>query len=192
MAKIIIIASPDDKDSVTKAKELLEADGHEVVVEDPTPKALTSILLGLMSKGGFGFGPRWGYAPEKDEKEDKEEKEDKPEDKAEPEVEVDVDFDDGGGVDESLGMVEVDGELMEAFRVKSATTSVQLPYELSGGRVSYQINESQFAFWVNDPKDVAVSMTLTHAGVSREVSLNVKRGDVAKLFVGDDLPHLHK
>lgn len=190
MAKIIIIASPDDKDSVERAKVLLEADGHDVVIEDPTPKALTDIMLGLMSKGGFGFGARWGYTQDKEvkpEKEEKPEDKEKPADKPEPEA-VDVDVDIG----ESLGMVEVDGELMEAFRVNSEHTSVQLPYEIKAGKVSYQLNESQFAFWSISPTDLTTAMTITHDGISSSATLKVVRGDVAKLLVGRDLSGLYK
>lgn len=190
MAKIIIIASPDDKDSVERAKVLLEADGHDVVIEDPTPKALTDIMLGLMSKGGFGFGARWGYTQDKEDKPEKEEKpedKEKPADKPEPEA-VDVDVDIG----ESLGMVEVDGELMEAFRVNSEHTSVQLPYEIKAGKVSYQLNESQFAFWSISPTDLTTAMTITHDGISSSATLKVVRGDVAKLLVGRDLSGLYK
>ena len=78
MAKIVIIAPAEADADVKDAVKMLKAQGHDVDTEEPTPKSLLHIVLGLLGPNAYGFGPAYGYreadAPEstdpKDDKQD--------------------------------------------------------------------------------------------------------------------------
>jgi len=155
MAKIVIIAPADADDDVKDAVKMLKSAGHDVDTEEPTPKSLLHIVLGLLGPNAYGFGAGYAYAPgagAKDEpaKDEEPAKEDPPADDAD----IDADgFDDGadlGGDDfnfESLGTVTVDGELIEAVTHDSETSVLCVERLVKGAKTTYTLNESSFSFW---------------------------------------------
>ena len=194
MAKIVIIAPAEADDDVKDAVKLLKAAGHDVDTEEPTPKALIHIVLGLMGPNGYGFGPGYAYlpgggtgaTPPKDE-------EPKPEDDPaeEPAPEEDPAADAGGDDDfnfESLGPVTVDGELIEAVTFDSETSVLCVETLEAGPKTTYSLNESVFSFF---PADAAkptlrVEVLVDKHRTSIEVPVLEAEGK-ATLKVGKDL-----
>lgn len=156
MAKIVIIAPAEADDDIKDAVKMLKAAGHDVDTEEPTPKSLLHIVLGLMGPNAYGFGAGYAYArdtaAEEPPAEDKP-KEDDPEEEAADEAATEEGFDDGadlGGDDfnfESLGTVTVDGELIEAVTHDSETSVLCVERLVSGAKTTYALNESSFSFW---------------------------------------------
>ena len=198
MAKVIIIA-PSDAEDIDDAVKILKSAGHDVDVEEPTAKTLLHITLGLFGASAYGFGPQYavgmgGPSPKPGKDDDKPEKDDDapPEDAEDAE---DVGADDTGGGDfsfESLGTVNVDGELMEAVRVKGKST-LAIPGLVVGSRISYTVNESTVSFWPEDLNQPVARSLVESNGTRVIIDLKLHDSDkVTKptLFVGDDLAGL--
>lgn len=203
MSKIVIIAGADADDDVKDAVKLLKAAGHDVDTEEPTPKALLHIVLGLMGPNSYGFGPGYGYtpAPSSDTPTDA----DTPDDPASEDPPVDDTSSEGDTSSEdadisnddfnfeSLGVVNIDGELIEAKTHDSETSVLCVEGIVSGPKTTYALNESIFSFWpANQDKPtqrVEVSVNEHHASVELPVE---KAEGKATLLVGRDLLNMFK
>lgn len=201
MAKIVIIAPDDAQDDVKDAVKLLKAAGHDVDTDEPTPKALLHIVLGLMGPNAYGFGAGYGYTPtgpgagggSKDD-----EQEPAPEDDVDPDADAGFDDDaaDLGGDDfnfESLGMVSVDGELIEAVTHNSETSVLAVDKLITGAKTTYALNESIFSFWpasVTEPQQ-RVEILVDKHRTSIEIPIVESEGKPT-LKVGKDLRSMFK
>lgn len=198
MAKIVII-SPSDVD-VSDAIKLLKGAGHDVEVEEPTPKSLLHIVLGLMGPNAYGFGPGYAYAPGPQAADDdpapSEEEAIEDEATADPkdldgQADVDVPKEDYGDDSdfnfESLGKFSVDGEMIKAFYHDSDETVLVVQEANIGPRTTYKLNESQFAFW---PADSAKPLQRVDVGAQKwhtSLEVVVQEGEQTRLMVGRDL-----
>lgn len=185
MAKIVIIA-PAGAEDVDDAVKLLKAAGHDVDTEEPTPKSLLHIVLGLLSPSGYGFGPGYGLGPigEVPSEDDDEPKDEEP-------VE-DAGADEGGGdMDfnfESLGTVSVDGELIEAVRTKEETSKLFVEGLVSGPKTTYALNESIFSFWPANEKAPAQRVEVIVEKHRTSIELPIEKATAnPQLHVGADL-----
>lgn len=193
MAKIVIIA-PAGAEDVEDAVKLLKAAGHDVETEEPTPKSLLHIVLGLLGPNAYGFGPGYAYAP--GPQADDEPVEADPEAGLDaPEADVpaeddpfadDVSFD-AAADDFNFESATVDGEPITA-KLHPDEHSVLVVEELSvGPRTTYRLNESSFSFW---PADQAKPMQRVDVGYEKwhtSVELEVQQGEKTELLVGQDL-----
>ena len=139
---------------------MLKAAGHDVDTEEPTPKSLLHIVLGLMGPNAYGFGAGYAYQRDPVAGTDPKDDDDKPPKDEEPEKEPDLDAEeessgddesgDLGGDDfnfESLGQAKVDGELIEAVTHDSDTSVLCVEHLSKGAKTTYMLNESSFSFW---------------------------------------------
>ena len=179
MAKIVIIAPADTKD-IDDAVKLLKAAGHDVDVEEPSPKALLHIVLGLMGPNAYGFGPGYAYTPGDDaadaDKDAKPEEGDESPADAEP-AEDDFNFEN----------TVVDGETINATYL-DADDSILVVEELDVGlKTTYRLNESKFSFWPADVQKPMQRVDVGHDKWSTSVELQVVLGEKAELRIGKDL-----
>lgn len=192
MAKVVIIA-PADVD-VKDAVKVLKGDGHDVDVEEPTPKTLLHIVLGLLGTNAYGFGSQYAFVtgggtppPEEEEEEPAEEIKEEPEPEPEPEVE---EVDDFHFESVQLGKVKVDGELIEAVSIDNAGSRLCVPNLVTGTKISYRLNESDFSFWATD-QNVPIQRVVLEIN-DQTISKEVVLADAAepRLEVGADLIEL--
>lgn len=208
MAKIIIIA-PKDAEDVDDAVKLLKGAGHDVDVEEPNPKTLLHVIMGLFSPNAFGFGSAYAVgskaAPPSDDKADKkdaapkgddvtvtaDDKADKKDDKKKDDV---VETDDDDFNFESLGNATVDGELIEAVSAKTDKSFLSVPDLQTGAKVTYKINESLVSFWPENPNDITQKTSVRNGNKSATLNLAIKASteNKATLYVGSDLIDLFK
>lgn len=161
MAKIVIIAPAEADADVKDAVKMLKAQGHDVDTEEPTPKSLLHIVLGLLGPNAYGFGPAYGYR-EADAPESTDPKDEKGDTTVSPEDDTSKSGDDAGAADtelndddfnfESLGTVTVDGELIEAVTFNSDTSVLCVEGLTKGAKTTYTLNESTFSFWPSNPE----------------------------------------
>jgi hypothetical protein len=201
MAKIVIIA-PADTD-VDDAVKLLKNNGNEVDVQEPSPKAMLHIVLGLLSPTAYGFGSNYAYAPggigggtdndagfnDVDGKDaDDAGKDDGADDTSDEPSDAD---EPGGSKDDDFsfeGMTAVvDGEQVHAVRVKAATSKLIVESLEAGPRAVYTINESKFAFWPADVNAPATRVRVESGAHSSVLEIQIQKGDKTILEVGDDL-----
>jgi hypothetical protein len=197
MSKIVIIA-PADVD-LKDALKLLKGEGHDVDTEEPTPKSLLHIVMGLLGPNAYGFGSQYAVtgagagAPA----DDTEEEEPPPPDEEAPEEDAGEEASDEGSSDDfnfesvELGKIKVDGELIEAVRVKKPTSTLCVSELHLGPKTTYSLNESIFSFWAADVNALTqrVLIETEKNCTSLEVPVVVAE-DHAKLLVGDDLADL--
>lgn len=193
MAKIVIIAPAEADDDVKDAVKLLKAAGHDVDTEEPTPKALIHIVLGLMGPNGYGFGPGYAYLPSGGTGAPPPKDEPKPEDDPaaeEPAPEEDP-ASDAGGDDfnfESLGTVTVDGELIEAVTFDSETSVLCVESLEAGAKTTYSLNESVFSFFPADAAKPALRVEVLVDKHRTSIEVPVMEAESkATLKVGKDL-----
>lgn len=187
MAKIVIIA-PKGAEDLDDALKILKSAGHDVDVDEPNPKTLLHILLGLFSSSAFGFGGQYAVKAgagdtSSDEPEDtgdaapKDDKGAKDEEPTQDETSADFNFE---------GLT-VDGEPIPATRVQSAK-SVLVVSELNlGAKTSYNLNESKFSFWPEAADKPTPRVQVSHGKWSTSINIELVKGDKAELQVGDDL-----
>lgn len=189
MAKIIIIA-PDGVD-VKDAVKLLKGDGHDVDIEEPTPKSLLHIVLGLLGPNAYGFGASYSVgsaAVPPSEKEDDLPPEEEPPPEEEEEVDLSADEDDFHFEAKELDQVTVDGEVIKAVSHGAEHSVLMVTNLTPGPKVTYSLNESVFSFW---PVDVDKPMQRVVDVGRREwctpVELEVQLGEKQELRVGKAL-----
>jgi hypothetical protein len=197
MAKIVIVApSGTDLDDAVK---LLKNNGNEVDIEEPTPKAMLHMVLGLLSPSAYGFGSAYAYAPGgvgaandfdsmSDAGDGKDDKEDGADDNSDDAGE---DGKDAGSSDDDFNfedlITKVDGEQVPATRIKSPISKLIVESLEPGPRAVYTINESKFAFW---PANVNAPSTRVQVECGKHNSvleIYIEKGDKTVLQVGDDL-----
>jgi hypothetical protein len=196
MAKIVIIA-PAGTD-VDDAVKLLKNAGNEVEVEEPTPKSLLHIVLGLLGPSAYGFGPGYAFSPgdQADDSVDDAEADlalDAPEGDA---AAAETDLDGADDVDipsadddfsfEGLTAI-VDGEKVMVERVDAPTSTLVVEKLSDGPRAEYMINESQFAFWPTNASAPATLIQVQHGTQSVVHETYIAKGERTVLQVGDDL-----
>lgn len=197
MAKIVIIAPEEADDDVKDAVKLLKAAGHDVDTDEPTPKALLHIVLGLMGPNAYGFGPGYGYTvaggggtppAEEDPATEEDPAAEEPATEEDPAAGGDDDFN-----FESLGMVKVDGELIEAFTFASDTSILHVEGLEKGAKTSYTLNESRYTFF---PANAATpSLRVDIAVDKHRTSVDIPLAEAEEksvLMVGRDLLDMFK
>lgn len=189
MAKIVIIA-PSDAD-VKDAAKLLKGDGHDVDIEEPTPKSLLHIVLGLLGPNAYGFGASYSVGsaavpPSKEEEEPPEE--DTPsEDSGADIADLGSDEDDFHFESVELGQVKVDGEVINAVSHDADHSVLVVTNMAVGPKTTYALNESVFSFW---PADISTPMQRVDVGHEKwrtSLELAVQQGEKQELQVGRDL-----
>ncbi|WP_407305206.1 hypothetical protein [Acinetobacter sp.] len=188
--KIVIVAPADANSDVTDAVKLLKGAGYDVDIEEPTPKALLHIVLGLMGPNAYGFGPGYAYQPGAGVIDDSTSDADDVEANADDTEADDTDVDTGGDDFnfESLGMVNVDGELIEAVTHNSDVSLLCVEGLNIGSKTVYSLNESRFTFFPADVAKLAsrVDITVDKHRTSIEIPVQESQGK-ATLKVGKDL-----
>lgn len=197
MSKIVIIAPSDASSDVDDAAKLLKAAGHEVDIQEPTPKTLLHIVLGLMGPNAYGFGPGYAYTPGSDAADDlppgdelpveDELTSDDPLADLDGQSDLDIPAAEGGDDDFNFEGLTVDGEPLVASKIDS-DHSVLVVTELHvGPKTSYKLNESKFSFW---PADLQKPMQRVDVGREKwhtSLEVEVQLGEKAELRVGKDL-----
>jgi len=200
MAKIVIIAPADADADVKDAVKMLKAAGHDVDTEEPTPKTLLHIVLGLMGPNAYGFGPGYAYQPGPDSPDEDTSTDDDDtttDDETDPDASgFDDDTADLGGDDfnfESLGPVKVDGELIEAVTHNSETSVLCVEKMTRGAKTTYTLNESSFSFWPASAEkpEQRVEVLVDKHRTSLEIPIVESEGK-AVLKVGKDLRSMFK
>jgi hypothetical protein len=194
MAKIVIIAPADADEDVKDAVKMLKAAGHDVDTEEPTPKSLLHIVLGLLGPNAYGFGPAYGYreadAPAKeDDAETKGDEEETDTSVTSSDTEAgDAEISDDDFNFESLGMATVDGELIEAVTFNSDTSVLCVEGLTKGAKTTYTLNESTFSFWPSNPEAPAqrVEVVVEKHRTSMEIAVQEAEAK-SVLKVGKDL-----
>lgn len=193
MAKIVIIA-PKGAEDLDDALKILKAAGHDVDVDEPNPKTLLHILLGLFSASAFGFGGQYAVKagpgdtstdePEDTSKTDA--KDDKGTKKDDEEAPGKDDASDDSA-DFNFEGLTVDGEPISASRSKTAK-SVLVVSELNvGAKTSYSLNESKFSFWPEAIDKPVPRIQVSHGKWFTSIDIELVKGDKTELRVGDDL-----
>jgi hypothetical protein len=187
MAKIVIVAPSDVKSDVDDAVKMLRGAGHDVDVEEPTPKSLLHIVLGLLGPNAYGFGPGYAFSPgsEVDDADGEPADSEQAADDADAGDDIDVSGDDFNF--ESLGQVTVDGELIEAVRVKQPTSVLRVERLVGEAKMTYNLNESIFSFWPADVKAPSQRLSISVNRHSTSIELPVEQAEKAQLMVGDDI-----
>lgn len=203
MAKIVIIAPSEADDDVKDAVKMLKAAGHDVDTEEPTPKSLLHIVLGLMGPNAYGFGPGYAYQRDPDANADDPLADVPPaEDDVADDTETDGGFEGDEGADlggddfnfESLGPVKVDGELIEAVTHDSETSVLCVDRLVKGAKTTYALNESIFSFWpasVQKPEQ-RVEVLVDKNRTSVELPIMESEEGKPVLKVGKDLLPMFK
>lgn len=186
MAKIVIIAPEDAKD-VDDAVKLLKAAGHEVETEEPTPKKLLLMVLGLLGPNAYGFGPGYAFSPGP-KVDDVEDEPTLASDKDEPKGDATEDDELGGGDDDfNFESVIVDGEHINAVKTDLDTSVLVVEEFVKGPRSIYTINESKFGFWPANQdipmQRIGVEYNKRHTSLEVVVMEGVKQ----ELQIGKDL-----
>lgn len=192
MAKIVIIA-PSNAD-VTDAVKLLKGAGYDVDVEEPTPKSLLHIVLGLFGTNAYGFGAGYAVMPGgRDPLTDEEAIEDvvtADGTTADLDNQGDVDIPSGDDDDFNFEGFTVDGEPIKAS-LSDLPNSVLMVEKLTlGPRATYTLNESAFSFW---PADINAPKQRVDVGASRghtSLEVTIAQGDTQELKVGKDLQEI--
>lgn len=206
MAKIIIVA-PKDAEDVDDAVKLLKGAGHDVDVEEPNPKTLLHVIMGLFSPNAFGFGAAYAVGskavPPTDDKNGK----DKDVPPKGDDVTVTADKDDKSAKDkdvtetddddfnfEALEKAVVDGELVEAITTKGDKSYLEVESLDGTSKVTYKMNESLVSFWPEDPSNISQKMIVRQKNKSATTVLPIKVSESGKtvLHVGTDLIDLFK
>lgn len=183
MAKIVVLASGDD---ATAASAALDAASIEYEIVDPKPSALLHMVIGMVDDGD----------EDKEPKEPKEPKDDKPpKDEAPPADEPPDDSDiasDASAVEESLGSIRINGEMVEAFKQNSRDSFLHVPTLVTGAKTSYTLNESSFSFWPADTTNPAQRVLVEHNGRSTSTEVEVRKSKTGKAYlaVGADIADL--
>lgn len=200
MAKIVIIA-PAGAEDVDDAVKLLKAAGHEVETEEPTPKSLLHIVLGLLGPNAYGFGPGYAYSPGPQADDDLEGDPeadlglDAPDDAdadplaADEPSEDDIEFD-ASTDDFNFEGVTVDGEPIKAVKSDAEHTTLVVEKLILGPKTTYMLNESSFSFW---PADQNQPVQRVDVGASRgttSLEVVVEQGETQELRIGKDLYNL--
>lgn len=204
MAKIVIIAGTEARADVDDAAKMLRGNGHDVDIEDPVPKNVLHIVLGLLGPNAYGFGPGYAYSPgpdadaadgdNKDEETAVEDETtgggDKDSVKATDDMDGIDDVSVPGDDDFNFEGIDVDGEPIKVTRI-DADHSILIVTELtSGAKTSYKLNESSFSFWPARPKDpwqrVEVGRSRWHSSLEVQIQL----GEQQELKAGRDLYHI--
>lgn len=183
MAKIVVLASGDDATAVSAALDAASVD-YEVV--DPTPSNILHIVIGMVDDGDDS-------ADKKDDKEPKADK--KAKDETPPADEPPDDSDiasDASPVEESLGMIRVNGEMIDAFKVNARDSFLNVATLHAGAKTSYSLNESSFSFWPADTTNPAQRVLVEHNGRSTSTEVQVRKSSTGKAFlaVGADIADL--
>lgn len=179
MAKIIILASGAD---ATAASAALDAASIEYEIVDPKPASLLHMVIGMVD--------------DEDDEEEKEPKDDESsKDKTPPADEPPDDSDiasDASAVEESLGTIRINGELVEAFKHNSRDSILHVTTLVAGAKTSYTINESSFSFWPANTTNPAQRVLIEHNGLasSAEVEVRKSKTNKAYLAVGADIADL--
>ena len=197
MAKIVIIA-PAGAEDVDDAVKLLKAAGHEVETEEPTPKSLLHIVLGLLGPNAYGFGPGYAYAPGPSV----DDAELPPEDEGSLDAPIDdlsaedggsgIDIPGDGGDDFNFENTSIDGEPILATKVDSDHTVLIVEEVTIGPKTSYKLNESTFSFWPANQARPIQRVDVYHEKFSASHEVEIRRGEKAELQVGRDLLPLFK
>jgi len=195
MAKIVIVA-PADVD-VTDAVKLLKGAGNDVDVEEPTPKSLLHIVLGLFGTNAYGFGSSYAVAqsggstdlPPPDDSEEAIEGEATDDGTSDDlDNQDDVNIPDAGDADDfNFENFTIDGEPIEASKTDLDYTVLIVEELVLGQKTTYKLNESKFSFW---PADTEKPMQRVDVGVSSvhtSLEVAVCQGDKQELKVGKDL-----
>lgn len=173
MGKIVVFADGAD---AAEAKKALKAAGLDFEVVAPKPANLLHIVIGMV-----------------DDNDDEDEAEESPEEETPAEDEEAVDepieepTEDAGEVTESLGTVDVDGELIEAVRSKSATSVLQLESIEVGAKTTYSLNESKFSFWPADVVKPTQRLNIKANKHHTSIELPLEESTQTRLVVGADL-----
>jgi hypothetical protein len=187
MSKIIILGSGKEADA---AKEALDAAGIKFEVVEPTAANLLHIVIGLVDDSD-------SKAEEKPE--DKDEKKDE---KEEPKVEEPVEEPaptEEPAVEESLGVILVDGVKVQAYVTKDKHStlfaeSVKIGSADESTMTSYQLNEMNVGFWPEDLKDlnrkVFVEFNKTQADL--RVKIAESTSGASYIAIGTDQLHIFK
>jgi hypothetical protein len=187
MAKIVVLAGGDDATAVSAA---LDAASLEYEIVEPKPASLLHIVIGMVDDEDEEKDE------DKDKKDDKEPKGDKPpKDKAPPADEPPDDSDiaaDASAVEESLGMIRINGEMVEAFKQNSRDSFLFVPTLVIGAKTSYTLNESSFSFWPSNITNPAQRVLVEHNGRSTSTEVEVRKSTTGKAFlaVGADIADL--
>ena len=198
MAKIVIIASTEARADVDDAAKILRGNGHDVDIEDPVPKNLLHIVLGLLGPNAYGFGPGYDYTPgpaaDAADGDDEEAIED--ETTADPEAAPADDLDDiedvelPGGDDFNFEGLTIDGEPIKAS-LSDLPNSVLMVEKLTRGvRTTYTLNESAFTFWPVDTNAPKQRVDVGAAGWHTSLEVTIAQGDTQELKVGKDLQEI--
>lgn len=177
MAKIVILAANEDKDAISEALE-----GFDFSIVEPTASNLLHIVIGMVDE-----------APEEIEKSEKSEEDDEDVSVEEPVDEVPL----VPEVEESLGFVYIDDELVEAFKGKGDTSILHVTKLISGVRSSYNINESVFSLWPKDVDNLKQSVHIrdrqqAQIDLYHEVKIVESKSNKCKFFIGLDLMRSYK
>jgi len=174
MAKVIVLASGADADAVNAA---LEAASLDFEVVEPTASNLLHIVIGMV-----GDEPK----EEEEPKEPKEPKEEPSEEESTPE---DVPSEE---VQESLGMIRVNGELMRAVKKNSRDSFLNVNTLIAGPKTSYIVNESTFSFWPADVANPMQRVLVEHETHKVSVEVHVRNTTRAEPYItiGADLASL--
>lgn len=207
-SKTFYLITPDkkfdaDSELVKNLQRVLSAAGEYTLVAEPSnPVALLHVAIGLMTGTSEDVpGTEIDNAAKPEGEEKPAEGEEKPTTDAPAGEEAPPAA--GGGDDdftfESLGIVSLDGELVEAFLNPEATETVLETHDvaLSGQRLDYMLNESKFAVYVKTVDGITSQIVEHRITVNSESALAVFRVTESKseaskprLIIGSDYKRL--
>ncbi len=183
MAKIVILAGGADAEAASAA---LEAAGVEFKVVEPTAENLLHMVIGIVGDD---------EKPEKEEK-PKEEKpapteETPPEDANKP---APAEEEPVAEVLKSLGTVSIDGEVIEAFEGKDATSVLFATTVAGGAKTTYTLVEGTYSFYPANPATPSQRLIVEHEKHRTSLELEIRQSATNKSFllVGADLADMFK
>ena len=182
MAKIVILASNDDKDAISAALDKATFD-YDIV--DPTVTNLLQLAIGMV-----GDEPKEKKEEKPKDDKPKDEPADKPKDEPKDEVPPQAD----APVEESLGTVLVNGELISAVKTFGPDSTLFVTSLISGARTSYTLDESVFSFWPADPVTPLQRVLVEHRNhkTSIQIKIQESKKNHSYLAVAADLADIFK
>ena len=179
MAKIVVLADGED---ATAASAALDAASIDYQIVKPDPAKILHLVIGMVGSGG-------GSDKDDEEKEEKEPKEEPTSE--EPPDDSDI-ASDASAVEESLGFITLNGELVEAFKTADGTSFLNVADLVVGPKTSYRLNESTFSFWPASVSHPSQRVLIEHAGKSTSVEVPVRKSNTktSSVSIGADLAEL--
>lgn len=176
MAKVVVLASGEDADSV---KSALEGASVDFEIVEPTAANLLHIVLGMVDDSGEEETPE---EPPADEEPAPEEPVEEPPADEEPSEEE---------FKEALE-VRVNGEMIKAVKRNIQESVLRVPSLVVGPKTTYVLNEYSYSFWPANVEVPTQRVLIENSNQKSSMEIRVQKtsGTTPYIIIGTDLKSL--